>query len=173
MRRTLDVIPSSIRLFCISMPWYKSSDLNYVLRWLIMFCVAEFPDTASITDLVENDTIKTLARSSIVFSACSSFAALSGNSDLHLHSTGRKTVVHLESEESSAGEGSEESEENEDESDSDEEEDDKGNREPIEHLLTVRKVTFIYFYLVAISGHVSTRILYYWGYCIVRACLRY
>ena len=135
-----------------------------------MFCAAEFPDTASITDLVENDTIKSLVRSSIVYSACSSFAALSGNSDLHLHSTGRKTVVHLESEESSAGEGSEESE---DESDSDEEDDDKGNREPIEHLLKVRKVTFIYFYIVAISDHVSTRILYYWGYCIVRACLRY
>ncbi|XP_020629138.1 probable ATP-dependent RNA helicase DDX60 [Orbicella faveolata] len=98
----------------------------------------EFPDQASITDLVENDTIKRLARSSIVYSACSSFAALSGNSDLHLHSTGQKAAVHLEREES-VGEGSEENEESEDESDtdSDEEEDEEEHREPIEHLLKI------------------------------------
>ena len=104
-----------------------------MLHWLILFCVAEFPDTTSITDLVENDTIKSLSRSSIVYSACSSFAALSGNSDLHLHSTGQKTALHLEREES-VSQGSEESE---DESDSDEE-DEKEHREPIEHLLKVR-----------------------------------
>ena len=115
------------------MAWYKSSDLNYLLHWLVLFCAAEFPDTTSITDLVENDTIKSLARSSIVYSACSSFAALSGNSDLHLHSTGQKTAVHLEKEES-VGEGREESE---DRSNSDEE-NEKEHREPIEHLLKVR-----------------------------------
>ncbi|XP_044173202.1 probable ATP-dependent RNA helicase DDX60 isoform X1 [Acropora millepora] len=92
----------------------------------------EFPDTTSITDLVENDTIKSLARSSIAYSACSSFSALSGNSDLHLHSTDQKTVVHWEREES-VGEGSEE---NEDKSDSDEE-DEAEHREPIEHLLKI------------------------------------
>jgi len=114
------------------------------IHWLILFSVAEFPDQASITDLVENDTIKRLARSSIVYSACSSFAALSGNSDLHLHSTGQKAAVHLEREES-VGEGSEENEESEDESDtdSDEEEDEEEHREPIEHLLKVRQATVI------------------------------
>ena len=101
-------------------------------------CFKEFPDTTSITDLVENDTIKSLARSSIAHSACSSFAALSGNSDLHLHSTDQKTAVHWEREES-LGEGSEESE---DESDSDEEDE----KEPIEHLLKVRQATVINVY---------------------------
>lgn len=95
----------------------------------------EFPDTTSITDLVENDTIKSLARSSIAYSACSSFAALSGNSDLHLHSTDQKTAVHWErrEREESVADGSEE---NEDESDSDEE-DEAEHREPIEHLLKI------------------------------------
>jgi len=95
----------------------------------------EFPDTTSITDLVENDTIKSLARSSIAYSACSSFSALSGNSDLHLHSTDQKTAVHWErwEREESVGDGSEE---NEDESDCDEE-DEAEHREPIEHLLKI------------------------------------
>lgn len=106
----------------------------------------EFPDTTSITDLVENDTIKSLARSSIAHSACSSFAALSGNSDLHLHSTDQKTAVHWEREES-FGEGSEESE---DESDSDEE-DEKEHREPIEHLLRIiRQDVYTYMNVVPI-----------------------
>ena len=131
-----------------------------MLHWLILSSVAEFPDQVSITDLVENDTIKRLARSSIVYSACSAFPALSGNSDLHLHSAGRKAAVHLEREES-VNEGSEESE---DESDSEEEEEDEEDeeehREPIEHLLKVRQAIVIYFYIVAISGHVCTRMLY-------------
>ncbi|XP_020629139.1 probable ATP-dependent RNA helicase DDX60 isoform X1 [Orbicella faveolata] len=93
----------------------------------------EFPDQASSTDLVENETIKSLARSSIVYSACSSFTALSGNSDLHFHSTGQKAAVHLEKKASSVGGGSEESEHK---SESDEE-DEKEHREPIEHLLKI------------------------------------
>ena len=108
---------------------------------LILFCLTEFPDTTSITDLVENDTIKSLARSSIAYSACSSFSALSGNSVLHLHSTDQKTVVHWERE-GSAGEGSEE---NEDESDSDGE-NEAERRKPIEHLLKVRQATIINVY---------------------------
>ena len=114
--------------------------LLYAIHWLILFSVTEFPGQASITDLLENDTIKSLARSSIAYSACSSFTALSGNSDLHLLSTGRRAAVHSESEESeeSDREGSEESDESEDESDSDEE-DDKEHREPIDHLLKVGK----------------------------------
>ena len=123
------------------MAWHQSSDLNYVLRMLILFCLTEFPDTTSITDLVENDTIKSLARSSIAYSACSSFSALSGNSDLHLHSTDQKTAVHWEREES-VGEGSEE---NEDKSDSDEE-DEAEHCEPIEHLLKVKQATVINVY---------------------------
>jgi len=90
-----------------------------------------------------------------VYSACSAFPALSGNSDLHLYSTGRKAAVHLEGEES-VGEGSEESE---DKSDS-EEEDEEEHREPIEHLLKVRQATVIDFYIVAISGHVYMRMLF-------------
>ena len=73
--------------------------LLYAIHWLILFSVTEFPGQASITDLLENDTIKSLARSSIAYSACSSFTALSGNSDLHLLSTGRRAAVHSESEE--------------------------------------------------------------------------
>ena len=57
---------------------------SIAIHWLILFSVSEFPDQASITELVENETIKNLARSSIVYSACSSFTALSGNTDLHL-----------------------------------------------------------------------------------------
>ena len=137
----------------ISMTWYQSSDLNYVLHWLILFCLTEFPDTTSITDHVENDTIKSLACSSIAYSACSSFAALSGNSDLHLHSTDKKTAVHWErwAREESVNEGSEE---NEDESDSDEE-DEAEHREPMEHLLKVRQAT-----VINISGHVCTGMIY-------------
>ena len=98
--------------------------LYSLIHWLIVFSVAEFPDERSITDLVENDAIKSLARSSIVYSACSSFTALSGNSDLHLHSTSQIAA--------------EESEESEDESESDEDEDEEEHREPIEHLLKVK-----------------------------------
>ena len=143
------------------MAWHQSSDLNYVMHWSILFCLTEFPDTTSITDLVENDTIKSLARSSIAYSACSSFAALSGNSDLHLHSTDQKTAFHWErwEREESVGDGSEE---NEDESDSDEE-DEAEHREPIEHLLKVRQAT-----IINISGKVCTRMIHYWGllYCL-------
>ena len=119
-----------------------SSQLHYVLHYLSLLSVAEFPDQASITDLVENDTIKSLARSSVAYSACSSFTALSGNSDLHLHSTGQRASVHLEKRESSVGGGSEESE---DKYESDKE-DEKEHREPIEHLLKVKQLTVIYLY---------------------------
>ena len=145
------------------MAGHQSSDLNYVMHLLILFCLTEFPDTTSITNLVENDTIKSLARSSIAYSACSSFAALSGNSDLHLHSTDQKTAVHWERREREESVG-DRSEENEDESDSDEEVEGE-HREPIEHLLKVRQAT-----VINISGHVCTRMMYYWG---LLYCLRY
>ena len=103
-----------------------------------MFSVAEFPDQASFTDLVENDTIKSLARSSIAYSACSSFTALSGNSDLHLHSTDQRAAAHTEREESSVGGGSEESEDKSESDEDEKEEDEKEYREPIEHLLKVK-----------------------------------
>ena len=103
---------------------YFHQVLYSLIHWLIVFSVAEFPDERSITDLVENDAIKSFARSSIVYSACSSFTALSGNSDLHLHSTSQIAA--------------EESEESEDESESDEDEDEEEHREPIEHLLKVK-----------------------------------
>jgi len=138
--------------------------LYITVHWLILSSVAEFPDQASIADLVENEAIKRLARSSIVYSACSAFPALSGNSDLHLHSTGRKAAFHLEREES-VGEGSE------DESDSEEEEDEEEHREPIEHLLKVRQATVVYFYIVAISCHFYTECYITYGLltkCVVK-----
>ena len=103
-----------------------------------MFSVVEFPDQASFTDLVENETIKSLARSSIAYSACSSFTALSGNSDLHLHSTDQRAAVHAEREESSVGGGSDESEDKSEKDEDEKEEDEKEHRDPIEHLLKVK-----------------------------------
>ncbi|XP_078360874.1 putative ATP-dependent RNA helicase DDX60 isoform X2 [Oculina patagonica] len=116
----------------------------------------DFPDQASITDLGEHDAIKSLARSSILYSACSSFAALSGNTDLQLHSTNQTLAVHQEMKESSASKGNKNSaghgnsksgergedgkpvdKEIEDESESDEDEDEVGHREPIDHLLKI------------------------------------
>ena len=76
-----------------------------------------------------------------------------------MHSTGHKAALHLESEESVA-EGSEGSE---DKSESDEQ-NEKEHHEPIEHLLKVKQVTVISFYIVAISrqlvGQLCTRIRY-------------
>ena len=118
-----------------------------------MFSVVEFPDQASITDLDEQETIKSLAQSSILYSACSSFAALSGNSDLQLHASNQSASVGLEMEGSSATEGSKNSgsgesdeggeddatgnKDDEEEPESDEEDDEEGHREPIDHLLKV------------------------------------
>ena len=66
---------------------------------------------------------------------------------MHLHSTSQRAAVHLDEKESSVGGGSEESE---DKSESDKE-DEKEHREPIEHLLKVKQLTVILFYIVAIS----------------------
>lgn len=125
----------------------------------MLFSVVEFPDQASITDLVENDTIKSLARSSIVYSACSSFTALSGNSDLLLHSSSQNPAARIEMEESRVDEGNENSAENissesdekvedgdtvneekEDQLESDEEDGGEVHREPVDHLLKVKIV---------------------------------
>ncbi|XP_068760165.1 probable ATP-dependent RNA helicase DDX60 isoform X1 [Montipora capricornis] len=81
----------------------------------------EFPDQASVNVIDEFGTIKKLGRFANGYLSCSSFAALSGNSDLQLHS-GEEDEVEEESE------GSEE------ESEEDEEE---FQREPIDHLLKV------------------------------------
>ncbi|KAJ7386940.1 putative ATP-dependent RNA helicase ddx60 [Desmophyllum pertusum] len=117
----------------------------------------EFPDQASIAgDLAEHDIIKSLARSSILYSACSSFTALSGNSDLQLHSSSQSAAVTQEFEESSVGDedknsteaGSSESDEkredgetvndeSKDQLESDEEDDVEGHREQIDHLLKI------------------------------------
>ena len=65
----------------------------------IRFLVAEFRDQKSVKPIDEFDIIKSLRLSSIKYSACSSFAALSGNSDLKLHSTIRDKEVENELEE--------------------------------------------------------------------------
>ena len=62
--------------------------------------------------------IKVLASSSIQYSACSSFAALSGNTDLQLHPSSQRT-----------------DDQSEDEINSDEEE---WEEEPLKYLLTVK-----------------------------------
>lgn len=94
-----------------------------------------FPDEASINLIDECGIIKSLGRSSIMYTACSSFAALSGNSDLKLHSE-------IQEKDCIIGEDSEDvdwdpdttDEERDDEFDS---EDEQGDVEPIDHLLKV------------------------------------
>ena len=130
-----------------------------MLHWLMLFSVADFPDQLSIGDLTTHGTIKSLASSSIAYSACSSFTALSGNSDLLLHSPSQTPAAHLEMEESRVDEGKKKSAENgssksdekvedgdnlneekEDHLESDEEDDGEVHREPIDHLLKVKIV---------------------------------
>ncbi|XP_022803066.1 probable ATP-dependent RNA helicase DDX60 [Stylophora pistillata] len=74
----------------------------------------EFPKKASIDDIDEHDMIKVLANSSIQYSACSSFAALSGNTDFWLHPSSCKKT--------------------DDEANSGEEEEEE---EPLKYLLTI------------------------------------
>ncbi|XP_068713439.1 probable ATP-dependent RNA helicase DDX60 isoform X2 [Montipora foliosa] len=81
----------------------------------------EFPDQASVNVIDEFGTIKKLGRFANGYLSCSSFAALSGNSDSQLHS-------------GEEGEVEEESEGSEEESEEDKEE---FQREPIDHLLKV------------------------------------
>ncbi|PFX17720.1 putative ATP-dependent RNA helicase DDX60 [Stylophora pistillata] len=78
----------------------------------------EFPKKASIDEIDEQDMVKVLANSSIQYSACSSFAALSGNTDFQLHPLSRQKT-----------DG-----QREDEANSDEEE---GEEEPLKYLLKI------------------------------------
>ena len=73
--------------------------LNEIETIWIRFLVAEFRDQKSVKPIEEYDIIKSLRLSSIKYSACSSFAALSGNSDLKLHSTIQDKEVENELEE--------------------------------------------------------------------------
>ncbi|CAH3109024.1 unnamed protein product [Pocillopora meandrina] len=77
----------------------------------------EFPTKASTDDIDDNDMIKVLANSSVQYSACSSFAALSGNTDLQLQNTSQRT-----------------DDQSEDEFNSDDEE---WEEEPLKYLLTI------------------------------------
>ena len=118
---------------------------------------AEFPDKASIGDLDKHDTIKSLANTCISYSACSSFAALSGNTDLQLHSSSQTPAEAQKSEERIVIDGEMNStedgqnvkkreegktlhEESEDALQCNEEDD---KEEPIDHLLKVKKTTCI------------------------------
>ena len=71
--------------------------------------------------------------SSIPYSACSSFAALSGNSDLQLHSSSKIAASYPESDERDVDVANENATVELDEGDKEE--------EPIDHLLEVRKVS--------------------------------
>ena len=115
----------------------------------MLFSVAEFPDQASINVPYEHGTIKNLGRFSVMYSACSSFATLSGNSDLKLHSPNQTTEedAEVEKEENAQDTSSKEWEDSESESSEkiedeleSEEEDEEFHREPIDHLLQVKTV---------------------------------
>lgn len=116
----------------------------------MIFSVAEFPDHATVTDLDEQVTMKCLKPSSIPYSACSSFTALSGNSDLQLHST-RQRASEQERNKSSVqqpiGESSKKGEDGEienvhekskEEPKRDDKDEQETHREPIGHLLKVK-----------------------------------
>ncbi|XP_068713426.1 probable ATP-dependent RNA helicase DDX60 isoform X5 [Montipora foliosa] len=95
----------------------------------------EFQDQASVNVIDEFGTIKNLGRSATGYFACSSFTALSGNSDLQLPS-GQEDEVEEDSEGSEEDEDadSRESSGSGEESEEDEEE---FQREPIDHLLKI------------------------------------
>ncbi|XP_027035542.1 probable ATP-dependent RNA helicase DDX60 [Pocillopora damicornis] len=59
----------------------------------------EFPKQASVGDDEKYDVIEGLVSSSIPYSACSSFAALSGNSDIQLHSSSETAASYPKSHE--------------------------------------------------------------------------
>lgn len=135
----------------------KKRRLNRIKPPGTVFVLAEFPKEASLIteDIDERDTIKNLARYCVPYSACSSFAALSGNSDLE--HTRRGPTTFQKAEEDSDDEGdmyegfddgpSSESDEesnfdsqSETESEESEEDDMEGHRKSIDHLLKVIKV---------------------------------
>ena len=115
-----------------------------------MFSVTEFPDQKSINVLDEFGTIKNLGRFAIGYSSCSSFTALSGNSDLQLHSQNQteeedddeeehqEGAVEDEDADSTDWKSSGSSEESEGEEEEEEEEKEESHREPIDHLLKVK-----------------------------------
>ena len=117
----------------------------------IRFLVAEFRDQKSVKPIDEFDIIKSLRLSSIKYSACSSFAALSGNSDLKLHSTIRDKEVENELEEenemekgnaevvkNSAEKGPSEKVQEKEDNEKCELEDEVDDIEPINHFLKVK-----------------------------------
>ncbi|KAM7443056.1 putative ATP-dependent RNA helicase ddx60 [Porites harrisoni] len=93
-----------------------------------------FPDQGSINLIDEYGIIKSLGRSSIMYTACSSFAALSGNSDLKLHSENQEDDEIGEDTEDEDWDRDTTDEERDDEFDSEDEGDDV---EPIDHLLKI------------------------------------
>ena len=94
--------------------------------------LAEYPTKASTDDIDDNDMIKVLANSSVQYSACSSFAALSGNTDLQLQNTSQRTDDH---------------------------DDDEWEEEPLKYLLTVKIDPFVCHVWVSLSGLFLSRLL--------------
>ena len=77
---------------------FQRSNIPTVFHWHVVICpfsVAEFPAQSSIKGVAEqgSGTIQNLVRLSVPYSACSSFAALSGNSDLEMSSDGQEVTV--------------------------------------------------------------------------------
>ena len=77
--------------------------------------------------------IKVLANSSVQYSACSSFAALSGNTDLQLQNTSQRT--------------------------DDQSEDEEWEEEPLKYLLTVKIDPFACHVWASLSGLFLSRLL--------------
>ena len=101
--------------------------------------LAEYPTKASTDDIDDNDMIKVLANSSVQYSACSSFAALSGNTDLQLQNTSQRTDDQSEDEFNS--------------------EDEEWEEEPLKYLRTVKIDPFVCHVLVSLSGLFLSRLL--------------
>ena len=93
---------------------------------------AEFPTKASTDDIDDNDMIKVLANSSVQYSACSSFTALSGNTDLQLQNTSQRT--------------------------DNQSEDEEREEEPLKYLLTVKIDPFVCHVWVSLSGLFLSRL---------------
>ena len=120
----------------------------------------------------EYDIIKSLRLSAIKYSACSSFAALSGNSDLKLHSAIQDKEAENELEEenemekgnakvvkTSAAKGPSEKVEEKEDNEKCELEDEVDDIEPINHFLKVKThlLRFIFYFVYNSSHCVSSR----------------
>ena len=122
----------SVRLSSYRLRISTTQNACIIQRIQLIISIAEFPKKASTDDIDENDMIKVLANSSIQYSACSSFAALSGNTEFQLHPSSQRT-----------------DDQSEDEVNSDE---DECEEEPLKYLLTVKNDPLVCHVWVSLFG---------------------